>query len=361
MNFNCFLLNYPAHYRKLIYKRISEEVNADFYFGDIPNSTIKKLDFKDLDSYKKTFKTIAYKNIFWYLGALELLFKPYKNYVLIGDPQILSNWPFLILAKILGKRTFLWTHGYYGRESFLKKIIKKTYFKLATKVLLYGNYSRNLMIEDGFSPEKLVVIYNSLDYDAQVKIKQNLKKENIYPEHFGNKNSNLFYIGRIQESKKIEQILDAMIILEKKDINTNLTIIGGEDPTFDFRKEIENRNLEKNVWIVGASYDEEKNAKLIYNADVCVSPGNVGLTALHSLTYDKPVITHNDFKNQMPEFETIVEGKSGAFFDKDNIQDLADKIELVLKSNYQHCSEIIDKVWNPHNKVKILKQTLTNY
>lgn len=48
-----FILNYASHYRLFIYKKIEQELDADFYFGDIPNSNIKKLDYKDLTNFKK--------------------------------------------------------------------------------------------------------------------------------------------------------------------------------------------------------------------------------------------------------------------------------------------------------------------
>ena len=57
--------------------------------------------------------------------------------------------------------------------------------------------------------------------------------------------------------------------------------------------------------IIGECYSEETNAKLIYNADLCVAPGNIGLTAIHVMMFGCPAITHNDFKWQMPEFEAI--------------------------------------------------------
>ena len=53
------------------------------------------------------------------------------------------------------------------------------------------------------------------------------------------------------------------------------------------------------------AYDENEIGDLIYNADLCVSPGNVGLTAIHTLTYGTPVLSHANFPNQMPEFEAI--------------------------------------------------------
>ena len=127
-NKSVFILNYASHYRISIFKKINNDLNADFYFGDIPNSSIKKIDYKDLSNFKKEFKTSKIKSFFWYNGSYKLVFKSYQNFILTGDPQILSNWLILILARILGKKTYLWTHGLYGKETFLKGLIKKIYF-----------------------------------------------------------------------------------------------------------------------------------------------------------------------------------------------------------------------------------------
>ena len=73
-------------------------------------------------------------------------------------------------------------------------------------------------------------------------------------------------------------------------------------------------------------FDEKINAELIYNADLCVAPGNIGLTAMHVLMFGCPAISHNNFKWQMPEFESIIPGHTGDFFEYDNVEDLARSI-----------------------------------
>jgi len=352
-----FVLNYAPHYREFILKKIDQELNADLYFGNIPNSSIKKLDYNELRNFKKELKTLKFKNIYWYVGSLQVVFKPYKKIILTGDPQILSNWLILIIGKILGKKVYLWTHGWYGKEEGLKKYIKKIYFKLAHVLFLYGEYSKQLLINEGFNANKLIVIYNSLDYENQILIKKQLIKSNVYSNYFMNEDPVLFYIGRIQESKKLEQILDAMIILKTDNIETNLVIVGGSDSHYNFKEKIRDRNLEDKVWLVGPVYNEEDIAKYIYNANVCISPGNIGLTALHALIYDTPIITHNNFAYQMPEFETITDFENGLFFQENDTKDLADKIKLILNLNLHqnNLSNIIHEKWNPIKQIKIFK------
>lgn len=360
MRANVFMLNYASHYRKFIFQKIGKELNADLYFGNIPNSSIKKIDYNSLNSFKKEFLTIKCKSFFWYFGSLSLLFKPYKNFVLTGDPQILSNWIVLIFGKIFGKKIYLWTHGWYGRENGGKKFLKKTYFKLAHKLFLYGNYSRELLINEGFDPDNLIVIYNSLDYERQIEIRSSLYKSNLYSSYFKNENPILFYIGRIQESKKLDLVLQAIQLLNSKGVYMNLAIIGNEDLGYNFKRMISELNLEKQVWLVGGKYDELEIAHYIYNADLCVSPGNIGLTALHSLVYGTPIITHDNPCNQMPEFESLVSGVNGCFFEEDNVIDLAKKIEYIISKNLpkEDCYKEIDVKWNPNNQIEIFKKEL---
>ncbi|HVP72293.1 MAG TPA: hypothetical protein VMS30_01050, partial [Phycisphaerales bacterium] len=49
----------------------------------------------------------------------------------------------------------------------------------------------------------------------------------------------------------------------------------------------------------------------------------IGLTVMHCLAYGVPCITHDDYLDQMPEFEAIIDGKTGGFFRKDDANDLA--------------------------------------
>lgn len=44
------------------------------------------------------------------------------------------------------------------------------------------------MIKEGFDASKLHVIKNSLDYDKQLEIRNNIVASNVYKEHFKNNN-----------------------------------------------------------------------------------------------------------------------------------------------------------------------------
>lgn len=358
------LFNFPSHYRENVYLKMDEELNSDFYFGDIDGDKIKKIDLSLFKGNVTQLKTIKIGPFNWINNSMQLVFKPYKKLILIGDPFCISIWVILIISKFKRNKTFLWTHGWYGDESRLKVILKKLFFNLSDGVLLYGNYAKNLMIKEGFNAEKLHVVYNSLDYDRQLKIREKVQPSKIFENHFGNTSPTLIFIGRLTVVKKLHYILEAAKLLKDKNKNFNIVFIGEGLELETLKAQAQQFEISKNCWFYGACYDEVLLSNLIYNADICVSPGNVGLTAMHTLMYGTPVISHNNFKAQMPEFEAIQKGVSGDFFEQDNVHDLANTIDNWFKQNIDRalmrnkCYDIIDKHYNPYYQLKVLQKVL---
>lgn len=368
MSKTCCIFNLATHYNASIYKKMDESIVCDFYLGDKLYPPIRSMNYDDLIGFKGYLKNIkVLKNFYWQVGSIKLVFKEYTKYIITGEPYCLSTWIILLMCKLLGKQTYLWTHGWYGKETAVRRIIKKIFFGLSSKVLLYGNYAKKLMIKEGFNQNKLIVVYNSINDDENYTYREYLKKSSIYTEKFKNNFPVLIYIGRLQKKKKIELLLEAMKILDNKGKYLNLIIIGKEVEEIGLEKIIKEKKLQNHVWLFGESYSEEILSNLIYNADLCVSPGNVGLTAIHSMIYGTPVVTHNNFKNQMPEFESIIKGETGDFFTEGSATDLAYVIEKWLfnkEYNRDHirnnCYYSVDSFYNSNIQIKILDSIFKN-
>lgn len=363
----CAIFNFASHYRWEIYSKIDKTFDTKFLFGEklLAKGTegiegLKPELFKDAN-YVQNKK--VFSEFYWQSGVLGYIRKDYDRYLMVGEPFCLSTWALMIVSKFYkNKKVFLWTHGWYGRESFIRKIIKKTFFKLADGILTYGNYARNLMIEEGFSSNKIDTIYNSLEYSTQLKLRAEQKETDIYKNIFKHDNKTIVFIGRLTKQKQLDLLLDALATLKDKGKNYNLCLIGNGEELENLKAKTKDLKLQDNVNFYGACYDEATTAELLYNADVCVSVGNVGLTAIHALSFGCPVITHNNFPMQMPEFESIKEGETGFFFEYNNIDSLAEKIELCLSldrdSVRQNSYKEIDSLWNPNNQIEILKRNL---
>lgn len=359
----CCILNFPSHYRKEIYKKMENELNAHFYFGNIDDNKIKKIDFDNFKNKIASLQTIRIFGQFnWIKNTVRLSFKNYSVYIITGEPYCISSWFILILNSILRKRTYTWTHGWYGSERGLRKLIKWVYFQLPTGNFLYGHRAKELMHNEGFNAKNQIVIYNSLNYEEQLEIRHKLTKNNIYTNYFNNSYPVLIYSGRLNPVKKIDFLLKAVSELIVEGVHCNLFIIG-EGPERDtLEKQAKNdRNLKGGVYFYGSCYDENKIGDFFYNAQCCVSPGNVGLTGVHAMTYGCPVITHDNFSEQMPEYEVVIPGLTGEFFIQNSIEDLKLKIKKVLvKSDYMEkcCFSVIDEKYNTRTQMEIFKEIL---
>lgn len=363
MTNTCLIYNYAQHYRKGVFIKLDNELQCDSYFGD-KMGDVNKMDYNLLPHFQKELINIPLiPPFYWQSGAVSLIFKNYKHYILLGEYYCLSTWLILILSKFSSKKVHLWTHGWYGNESFLKRLIKNLFW-LADNILLYGEYAKKLMIKEGFNAGKLHVVFNSLDYERQLKERERLSQNSLYGKHFKNDNPTLIFIGRLTKVKKLDMILEAMQTLKSEGIHFNFVFVGEGEEKGKLEKLVKDYQLCSSVWFYGASYDEKEISNLIFNATLCISPGNVGLTAMHSLVYGTPVITHNDFPNQMPEFEAIVAGKSGVFFNRNSLSDMTEKIKfwLLEKTDREKiridCFDRIDQFYNPQYQTKVIKNLI---
>ena len=363
----CFF-TMASFYRFNIYLKMEKEFDCDFVFGP-SNNGIKTFDCNKLKNFKQQVERIYIinKRFFFEKKVISYMRKRlYTTFIVSGDPYSLTTWRLLFLSKIYKTKIILWTHGYYGKENWLKKTFKKLMYRLSNHVFLYGDFAKQLMIKNNIAPEsKLSVIYNSLNFDSQILERKKLVPESIYQEYFGNNNRNLIFIGRLVKRKNIDLLLNGLNILRNKGIHYNLTLIGEGNELNNLKILVDKLNLKQNIWFYGATFDESVLSKMIYNSDLCVSPGNVGLTAIHSMMYGTPVITHNNYKLQMPEFEAIDPLVTGAFFEYNNVQSMTHTItnwfEKGLDRNLirQLCYKVVDEKYNPDFQINIMKSVLS--
>lgn len=364
----CCFFNYPPHYRYPIYKAMAEEFDCDFYFGDSVFEPLKQFDVKLLKGFKSYFHAVRtkFKGYVWYKGCLQLFRMKYDIYILTGENLIIPNWLVLLWAKITRKKVVLWTHGIhqcFTKKSTLK--VLKYFYCHVDYLLMYNNYNWQYMEKLGCDKSRLYTIHNSLDTPLQTKIYKNLKTSDVYLRHFGNMDPVVIYIGRIQKRKKIEQIVEAMLLAKKQGFKFNLILVGEVQDDFSIKKMVENYGLSQRTWFYGPSFDEKLNAQLLYDASVCVCPAAVGLSAIHALSYGCPVVSNDNVETQMPEFESIVDGKTGALFKENDISDLLEKIKYWCSLTQEErtktraiARKYVLKEWSVDYQIKVLKKIL---
>lgn len=363
----CLIYNFAPKYREAIFKAIDERWECEWYFGK--NATdIKGMDLnvlKDAQTVANhTFIRLPWytqKHIFKLAGRKDI-----STFFMLGDLHCITTWLTAVRLRLFSpkKKLYFWTHGWYGKESKPVAMLKKLFFSLADGIFLYGNHARDLMIENGFSPDKLYVIHNSLNHAEQIRLRAKCSSNDTYRNHFGNDNPVLIFIGRLTQVKRLDMLMEALAGLKKEGKSYNLVLIGDGEQSESLKALAKSLDIEDSVWFYGACYDDTENAELIFNADLCVAPGNVGLTAMHTMVFGTPVISHDDFKWQMPEFEAIKPGKTGDFFKFGDVGSLASKISEWFDSHpdrdavRRECYKEIDSGWNPEYQMEVLENNL---
>lgn len=357
----CVIYNMAAKYRAPIFQLMDNEMDVDWYYGK-PIGNIRELDPKILKHVTKL-KRLTFGPLIWQKGVVKLLNVPeYKQYLILGEPFTISTWMLLILRPFIAskKKIYFWSHGWYGRENFFKKWLKLVFFGLGDGTFLYGNYAKNIAINQGNNADKLYVIHNSLDHSNHLKLRKSLTNSNTYVTFFKNNYPTLIFIGRLTPVKQLDLVINAVKTLSDKGEYYNLILVGDGSEREKLSQLASSLNI--NIWFYGECYEDNRTAQLIYDSDLCVSPGNVGLTAIHTMSFGTPVITHSNFANQMPEFEAIKAGITGDFFNENDIVDLADKISLWFKNHTDRekvrkdCYKEIDTFWTPKYQLEILKK-----
>ncbi len=358
---------YAPSYREPIYQLMDRELDVEWFFCGNAKRNLKLFDYntlKDCNLSMKEKKLVG--PITYYQGLSEINLQRYDLVIIAGVIKNISEWVLpLKVRKLKNTRIFCWTHGWYGKETRLQALIKKFYFKLFDGMLLYGDYAYNLLKGFGFPKEKLYVIKNSLDYEKQLGLRDIGLKSDIYKEYFGNTNPNLIFLGRLTSVKRLDLILSAVDKLNHRGENYNVVFVGDGSEKESLMKLAKQLNLEPQVWFVGECFDEQKNAEYIFNADLCIAPGNIGLTSIHSLMFGCPALTHDDFKWQMPEFEAIHSGNTGDFFARNDVDSLTQSISSWFAKHRddreeirQNCYGEIDRCWNPEYQLTVIKNIL---
>jgi glycosyltransferase involved in cell wall biosynthesis len=235
------------------------------------------------------------------------------------------------------------------------------FYSLSNSLLLYGNYAVKIGISNGFTKNFMHPIYNSLDYDLQqnilIKIGATVNRNN---EQF--RSSYFLVVGRLVESIELDILFDACGSLPNQ---LKIKIVG-DGPE---RERLEKRASEECLPIdfLGPIYDEEELCRLFIESIAVVSPGKVGLLAMHAMGYGIPVITHSAQQNQMPEFESLDPEITGFFYNERSCNDLSNtlirtyKYMSTAKNRYktsERCTKIIEERYTPAKQVEFIEKAI---
>ena len=162
---------------------------------------------------------------------------------------------------------------------------------LSDGLFLYGVRAKNILEAKGMNKKKLHIIYNSLDFEKQKKLYNDLinKKKASFQKTASSKFERIIiYVGRITRDKKLDKAVLILSELNRYKKKYRLIFVGSGPEIGALKKLAENYNVLESIDFIGPCYDEVLLAKYIMLADVMLVPGDIGLTAIHAMTYGTP-------------------------------------------------------------------------
>ena len=281
----------------------------------------------------------AYGNYTFSINLFLWLFKNKRSY----DYFIIHGiWHFstLISRILLRKNYFVFLHGGldpYFSKNFFKKIKKIIYWNLVEKknllncksLLLTSNQEKKSLNHTFVNTDNITK--NVIGYGI-IKPKIN-KKEciNLFYKKFPDfKNKKfLLFLGRFDQKKGLEILINSIKKLTKKNIKINLLLVGKNNAYKDTLKILSKKNrTEKNIfWSDLMTGDLKWGTILASSGMVLSSHGeNFGVSLVESLCCSKPVLT----TNKVNIYEEIIKYDAG-LISKNTVSDFTKILEKFHK------------------------------
>lgn len=241
--------------------------------------------------------------------------------VLEFNPRILSNLWILVQRKQMGRPVILWGHGLSPRPDsprWVKKI-RQRMGQFADALIFYNDKGKRDFMDLGFSQDKLFVAHNAIDVR---RTRQLASKHTAERKH-------VLFVGRLIAAKKVDLLIEAFAkVLDNLPTQTKLIIIGDGPERTKLFAQAEGAGISSRVEFVGEIIDDELLAPYFARSMLAVSPGYIGLFAIHSLAYGVPMLVADD-EPHSPEVEALTEGQNCEFFSACDSDALAEKLKAL--------------------------------
>lgn len=296
-------------YRKYFFRAIEMALNNSFelYGGDFYfENSIKS----DLKMAKKPVINHFYFNrkLLFQTGIWHLLF---KDIILVMEmnPRIVSNWIFLVIRRIINRKTVLWGHawprnGVHSKSDLLRNCMRL----LANKIIVYTN-QQQLELKNKMPKKDILAAPNAVVSASMMAF---TRSSNQF---------NLIYVGRLTKRKKPYFLVKAFASeVDKYPSNTKLIIVGEGEEKDKIKKYIAQNKLSNSIVLLGHISNHEKLKELYFNSFFSISPGYVGLSITQSFGFGVPMLVSKD-ENHSPEIEALRIEENGLFFKTDSKSD----------------------------------------
>lgn len=316
------------------------------HFGDVrfiggktwPNSGLNLISSEELEGLSlELFNIPLSTRLFFSKGLLRALYRNKDCDVFILHTSF--SWvSFVLVSLVLNlfkKQVVHWIHGPINNVGITDKI---KYAIMIGDFWTYGDRESKVLREI-FPKRKAVPIFNSLCRANEFNVVD-----------FSEMRNEFVFIGRIRKKKRLDLLLRAFVEIVKTLPKAKLRIIGDGEDKSDLMNLSRRLNIIEAIVWEDFIYTKSVLRARMANCIAIVSPGEIGLLALDAFSMGLPVITHHNRMNQMPEFDSCINGVNSILINENSIEELvAVMIELYsgsIKFDAKKIVSILSEKWS---------------
>ena len=252
-------------------------------------------------------------------------FKKQKFDIIIDDVNKIPFYtPCFVREPVVGVIHHLFGKSIFKEINFLMASYVFLAEKLAIKIyknlkFIVGSPSTHKeLLRLGFNENKTQLIYYGVDHTKFKKL--NIPKSEA---------PLIGMLGRLKKYKCIDHLIEAFKIVKKEIPNAKLVIVGDGDDKLRLQSIVKKLNLESDVTFTGFVSEEEKTIWLnkIHIAVNSSAKEGWGLTVTEANACGTTTISSNVEGLR----DAVIDNETGLLFEFGNINQLAEKIILVLK------------------------------
>ncbi len=353
------------HYRLDVFRRLEDDprLSVEFAAAFHARDGVAVIDPDDLDRVHPL-TNLWCGPLLWQVGLLRLIARRRPDVVVfLGVCTYLSSWAGSLLARALRAEVLHWTIGWHRPEHGWRRMFRLSFYRLATRLLLYGHLARDIGVAMGYPAERMTVVYNSASTPPAGPPDSDVSAPDT-PADFALRlpPTEAEVVGaviRLNSVKRLDLLLRAAALLRADGRAVEVLLVGDgpERPALVGLA----AELDVPLWLPGAAYRAGALALAYERIRVTVVPSAAGLTVLQSFDHGRPVVTHDHVDEQMPECEAIVAGRTGALYPHGDLAGLAAAVAEWLDRQRddpdgvaETCRAALAGAWNADTSARLI-------
>ena len=252
--------------------------------------------------------------------------------IITQENKLISNLLLLLALPLQSFKLAFWGHGanlQSARPNGLKEKFKKWTTKKVHWWFAYTTLSANLIKNDGYNPDQITVLNNSINTTHLKRLAKAVSEseiQNLRDSLAINTDKVGVFIGSFYADKRLDILFSAAELIHNQLSDFRLLLIG-DGPDRD--KVLAFCDTHPWAHYVGVKKDQEK-AQHLALAQLMLNPGLVGLNILDSFSCGIPLIT-TDCGLHSPEVSYLQNNINGVMTD-DDISIYSQKVIALLQN-----------------------------